>query len=66
MDNALAGLPPELKRGLIYTHNRANANTAAAHEANAALDALAEMPDINGRERAKVREILARERLAKQ
>jgi hypothetical protein len=33
----------ELLRGLIYAHNRANANTAAAHEANAALRALVEL-----------------------
>ena len=30
----------DLLRGLIYTHNRANANTTAAHEANATLRAL--------------------------
>jgi Fe-S-cluster containining protein len=40
--------PPEqvasdVLRGLIYAHNRANANTAAAHEANAALSALVEL-----------------------
>jgi hypothetical protein len=40
--------PPEqvasdVLRGLIYAHNRANANTAAAHEANAALRALLEL-----------------------
>jgi hypothetical protein len=33
----------DLTRGLIYTHNRANANTAAAHEANAAVHALANL-----------------------
>jgi hypothetical protein len=32
----------DLLRGLIYTHNRANTNTAAAHEANATLRALVE------------------------
>jgi putative zinc- or iron-chelating protein len=32
----------DLLRGLIYAHNRANANTAAAHEANATLRALVE------------------------
>ena len=30
----------DVVRGLIYAHNRANANTAAAHEANATLRAL--------------------------
>jgi Fe-S-cluster containining protein len=33
----------DLLRGLVYTHNRANANTAAAHEANATLQALVEL-----------------------
>jgi Putative zinc- or iron-chelating domain len=33
----------EVLRGLIYAHNRANANTAAAHEANAMLQALVEL-----------------------
>jgi Fe-S-cluster containining protein len=33
----------EVLRGLIYAHNRANANTAAAHEANATLRALVEL-----------------------
>jgi len=33
----------EVLRGLIYAHNRANANTAAAHEANATLHALVEL-----------------------
>lgn len=33
----------EVLRGLIYVHNRANANTAAAHEANATLHALVEL-----------------------
>jgi Fe-S-cluster containining protein len=33
----------DLLRGLIYTHNRANANTAASHEANATLHALVEL-----------------------
>jgi hypothetical protein len=36
-------LLPDLLRGLIYTHNRANANTAIAHEANATLQALVEV-----------------------
>jgi Fe-S-cluster containining protein len=30
-------------RGLIYTHNRANANTAELHQANAAVEALTEL-----------------------
>jgi Fe-S-cluster containining protein len=33
----------EVLRGLIYAHNRANANTAAAHEATAMLRALVEL-----------------------
>ena len=33
----------EVLRGLIYAHNRANANTAVAHEANATLRALVEL-----------------------
>ena len=33
----------DLLRGLIYTHNRANANTAEAHQANATLRALVGM-----------------------
>jgi hypothetical protein len=33
----------EMLRGLIYAHNRANANTAAVHEANAMLHALVEL-----------------------
>jgi hypothetical protein len=36
-------LLPDLLRGLIYTHNRANANTAEAHEANATLQALVKL-----------------------
>jgi hypothetical protein len=33
----------DVLRGLIYAHNRVNANTAAAHEANSALRALVEL-----------------------
>jgi hypothetical protein len=33
----------DVRRGLVYAHNRANANTTAAHEANAALRALVEL-----------------------
>jgi Putative zinc- or iron-chelating domain len=33
----------DVLHGLIYAHNRANANTAAAHEANATLQALVEL-----------------------
>jgi hypothetical protein len=33
----------ELIRGLLYMHNRANANTAQVHEANAAVQALIEV-----------------------
>jgi hypothetical protein len=40
----VAGTPEhDLLRGLVYLHNRANANTAAAHEANAALSAVVEL-----------------------
>jgi hypothetical protein len=35
--------PPDLLRGLIYAHNRANANTAEVHEASAMLRALVEL-----------------------
>jgi hypothetical protein len=37
------GLREEMVRGLVYTHNRANANTGAAHEANAALRVLVDL-----------------------
>ena len=30
-------------RGLLYTHNRANANTAEVHEANATVEALVDL-----------------------
>ena len=33
----------DLLRGLLYAHNRANANTAEAHEANATLEAVVEL-----------------------
>src|SRR5712691_9221630 len=33
----------DVLRGLIYAHNRANANTAEVHEANATLHALVEL-----------------------
>jgi hypothetical protein len=33
----------DLARGLVYTHNRANANTAAAHDANASVQAVVEL-----------------------
>ena len=35
-----AGLPSDVLRGLIYTHNRANANTAEVHQTSAMLRAL--------------------------
>jgi Fe-S-cluster containining protein len=38
-----SGIQDEMIRGLLYVHNRANANTAAAHEANAALCVLIEL-----------------------
>lgn len=38
-DDSLA----DLARGLVYTHNRANANTAAAHEANVSVQAVVEL-----------------------
>lgn len=34
---------PDVIRGLIYTHNRANANTAEVHQASATLDALVQL-----------------------
>jgi hypothetical protein len=37
------GLAADLARGLVYTHNRANANTAAAHDANASVLAMVEL-----------------------
>jgi hypothetical protein len=37
------GLVSELVRGLIYAHNRANANSAEVHRANATLRALVEL-----------------------
>jgi hypothetical protein len=36
-------ISPDLLRGLIYAHNRANANTAEVHEASATLHALVEL-----------------------
>lgn len=36
-------LEQDLLRGLVYAHNRANANTAEVHEANATLHALVEL-----------------------
>jgi hypothetical protein len=42
-DGQLQPITAEMLRGLIYAHNRANANTAAAHEANATLHALVEL-----------------------
>jgi hypothetical protein len=38
-----AVLEQNLLRGLVYAHNRANANTAEVHEANATLHALVEL-----------------------
>jgi Fe-S-cluster containining protein len=35
--------PPAVVRGLVYTHNRANANTAELHEACSTLHALADL-----------------------
>jgi Fe-S-cluster containining protein len=35
--------PSELVRGLVYSHNRANSNTAAVHQANAAIGALVQI-----------------------
>lgn len=36
-------IPADMLRGLIYAHNRANANTSEVHEANATLRALVEL-----------------------
>ena len=33
----------DIRRGLVYAHNRANANTAEAHQANSTLNALVEL-----------------------
>lgn len=41
--HASALLGNELRRGLIYTHNRANANTVEVHEASATLHVLVEL-----------------------
>ncbi len=38
-----AGLISDVIRGLIYTHNRANANTAEVHQTSATLHALIEL-----------------------
>jgi len=35
--------PDDVARGLIYTHNRANANTAEVHETRALVEAVAEL-----------------------
>jgi hypothetical protein len=35
--------PAEVIRGLVYAHNRANANTAEAHSANATVEALVDL-----------------------
>jgi len=35
--------PPDVIRGLLYTHNRANANTSEVHEANATVQALVDV-----------------------
>ena len=35
--------PADVIRGLVYTHNRANANTAQVHEANATVQALVDV-----------------------
>ena len=39
----LKGLPKELIRGLVYNHDRANANTAQLHETSATLQAMVEL-----------------------
>ena len=36
-------LTTDLVRGLVYSHNRANANTAQLHQACAKLEALADL-----------------------
>ena len=40
---AAARPPADVIRGLLYTHNRANANTAEVHEANATVQALVDV-----------------------
>jgi len=39
----LKGLPKELIRGMVYNHNRANANTAQLHETSATLQTMVEL-----------------------
>ncbi|ABA58343.1 Protein of unknown function UPF0153 [Nitrosococcus oceani ATCC 19707] len=41
--NKTEGTNHDFLRGLVYTHNRANANTAEVHEAKATLQALVEL-----------------------
>jgi Fe-S-cluster containining protein len=43
VDRATNNVLPDVIRGLIYTHNRANANTAEVHQASATLDALVQL-----------------------
>jgi len=44
MDDATEGLDErDVVRGLIYTHNRANANTAEVHETRSLVEALADL-----------------------
>jgi hypothetical protein len=42
-DNGTDPTADEIVRGLIYAHNRANANTGEVHRANATLEALVEV-----------------------
>lgn len=59
----------DLLRGLIYTHNRANANTAEVHEANATLQALIDLlleSDVIDSEAFKARCRQASERLRRE
>lgn len=41
--NGNSGVHQDVLRGLIYTHNRLNKNTAEAHQANAAIQAVVDL-----------------------
>ncbi len=63
------GVPAELVRGLVYTHNRANANTAELHQACAAIHAIGDLLVERGlldREEVEARKRKAAEQLQQQ
>ena len=49
--NGAEEIEQDFLRGLVYAHNRANANTAEVHQANATLQALVELLVQQGRAR---------------